>query len=635
MPQSPEDSPISCDPDSQKNQCSRKSTTTHKKWNCCSCEIVSPCTDRPRPKEVVTQPISKKTSAKIFDDDWLCYSGNVVAAGCKQAAYELFSPWDDQPYVHNIPMFPNERVCSSMIVTSNNDSVDCSSDFTETRKDCVLSQDSTDSKLSTGVKCISASDNIDESNQYSGLDIASNVSMTSEIGSFKNFEMSYRPAKNISRFSGSANYIDKIKYGKGGRNLSNQDFFVNHTDKLYERELSSNEHVSNLHGKMNLIKKEEFIQLEINNQIQSLTLSDEPVKMHHSVTTIPSEGKPRLYKKNRQYPLKPIIPVKCPPDRSNENDTISSTNSLYDIIVHRNDEKESVSSPVTPSVNVEDYDFPIEMGNFGSIKTLPRLSLQHEKNPLHRYSDGDAVYRTSVTAVNDLPYIDSVSSDSDAVFVENEVTLRDSNSSIPNDHSDHSGLGDYPSISSNLQNSQFSGKIWSQSEKCLHVPDEKLTLSCKSSSHLVHKSIEDCLELFDRGNKRDSTYQDNSNSDESECTQCYSDHPFSEITGEGVCLNTLPEDGIPENNVFNYENDTFSKIMPYDKELPAVNSRGMLLTDEDVDDFELESSESSCGPDDFKTTKSPNADNCELPCSNTVAENSDLPNREQMNCFPF
>ncbi|PSN58003.1 hypothetical protein C0J52_08106 [Blattella germanica] len=89
LPQTPEDPSYSGDAaessSHEKARCSRKSAAHRYRWNCCSCELLSPCADRDRSRgseEVTKAQARDKSSSKVASiyDDWPAYSGEVVAA---------------------------------------------------------------------------------------------------------------------------------------------------------------------------------------------------------------------------------------------------------------------------------------------------------------------------------------------------------------------------------------------------------------------------------------------------------------------------------------------------------------------------------------------------------------------------
>ena len=123
MPQTPEDpshSGEAAEPSGhEKARCARKSAAHRYRWNCCSCEVLSPCADRDRSRgaeEIARQPPSyDKPSSKvaaICDETSPSYSGEIVAAIYGQ-------PWDSHPQCHDSKVpGSDDRTPSSLSVTS-------------------------------------------------------------------------------------------------------------------------------------------------------------------------------------------------------------------------------------------------------------------------------------------------------------------------------------------------------------------------------------------------------------------------------------------------------------------------------------------------------------------------------------
>lgn len=123
MPQTPEDpshTGEAADPSGhEKARCTRKSAAHRYRWNCCSCEVLSPCADRDRSRgaeEIAKPPPSHdKPSSKvaaICDETSPSYSGEIVAATYGQ-------PWDSHPQCHDSKVpGSDDRTPSSLSVTS-------------------------------------------------------------------------------------------------------------------------------------------------------------------------------------------------------------------------------------------------------------------------------------------------------------------------------------------------------------------------------------------------------------------------------------------------------------------------------------------------------------------------------------
>lgn len=123
MPQTPEDpshSGEAAEPSGhEKARCTRKSAAHRYRWNCCSCEVLSPCADRDRSRgaeEIARPPPSydkpSSKAAAICDETSPSYSGEIVAATYGQ-------PWDCHPQCHDSKVpGSDDRTPSSLSVTS-------------------------------------------------------------------------------------------------------------------------------------------------------------------------------------------------------------------------------------------------------------------------------------------------------------------------------------------------------------------------------------------------------------------------------------------------------------------------------------------------------------------------------------
>lgn len=126
MPQTPEDpshSGEAAEPSGhEKARCTRKSAAHRYRWNCCSCEVLSPCADRDRSRgaeEIARPPTSyDKPSSKvaaICDETPPSYSGEIVAATYGQ-------PWGSHPQCHDSKVpGSDDRTPASLSVTSLTD----------------------------------------------------------------------------------------------------------------------------------------------------------------------------------------------------------------------------------------------------------------------------------------------------------------------------------------------------------------------------------------------------------------------------------------------------------------------------------------------------------------------------------
>lgn len=125
MPQTPEDLSHSGDTAEQsgheKARCSRKSAAHRYRWNCCSCELLSPCADRDRSRgaEDTARPSSQdKPSSKvaaICNELSPSYSDEIVAATYGQ-------PRDSHPRHQDFKVVGSEhRTPASLSVTSLTD----------------------------------------------------------------------------------------------------------------------------------------------------------------------------------------------------------------------------------------------------------------------------------------------------------------------------------------------------------------------------------------------------------------------------------------------------------------------------------------------------------------------------------
>lgn len=123
MPQTPEDpshSSEAAEPSGhEKARCTRKSAAHRYRWNCCSCEVLSPCADRDRsrgaeeiarPPKAYDKPSSKV--AAICDETSPSYSGEIVAA-------TYGKPWGSHPQCHDSKVpGSDDRTPASLSVTS-------------------------------------------------------------------------------------------------------------------------------------------------------------------------------------------------------------------------------------------------------------------------------------------------------------------------------------------------------------------------------------------------------------------------------------------------------------------------------------------------------------------------------------
>ena len=126
MPQTPEDRSHSGEaaqpPGHEKPRCPRKSAAHRYRWNCCSCEVLSPCADRDRSRgsEEVARPPSSydKPSSEVaamYDETSPFYSGEIVAATYGQ-------PWGSHPQCHDSKVTGSDnRTPASLSVTSLTD----------------------------------------------------------------------------------------------------------------------------------------------------------------------------------------------------------------------------------------------------------------------------------------------------------------------------------------------------------------------------------------------------------------------------------------------------------------------------------------------------------------------------------